>query len=219
MSFLSSAKAESIRSKLGFPRISAPAIFGLALVGMLVLFFAGQAFWNAFTVPEVTVVSSEQSEEGSSTEQTQPKALYVHVVGAVKSPGLYALHEGDRVEAAVAAAGGFTDEANQQSVNLARELIDGEQVLVASTAQTETSASVDGSSTQIGSDSGTTGKVNINTADAEALKTLDGVGDATAAKIIDYRTKNGPFKSIDGIKEVSGIGEKRFEAIKDAITI
>ena len=120
------------------------------------------------------------------------------------------------------AAGGFTDNANDSSVNLARVLSDGEQVSVASKkSSTINTEDVDSSVSEISpnSSNSTPNKININTASTEELMTLDGIGEATAEKIITYRQEQGSFKSIDEIKEVSGIGDKKYEAIKDFITV
>ena len=120
------------------------------------------------------------------------------------------------------AAGGFTDNANDSSVNLARVLSDGEQVSVASkNSSTINTKDVDSSVSEISpnSSNSTPNKININTASTEELMTLDGIGEATAEKIITYRQEQGSFKSIDEIKEVSGIGDKKYEAIKDFITV
>ena len=132
-----------------------------------------------------------------------------------------------RVEDAVDAAGGFMRKADKASLNLARVLVDGEQIDVpakggtasASISSAYSSSAATASARSGAAASASTEKVNINQATAEELKTLDGVGDATAQKIIDYRTANGPFQSIEDIKNVSGIAEKRFEAIADRICV
>ena len=108
-------------------------------------------------------------------------------------------------------AGGFTDKADKSSLNLAKQLEDGEQILIPDIGASS-GGSVSGS---MSSD----GKININTADLAALQTLSGVGPATAQKIIDYRTANGKFKTIEDIKKVSGIGDKTFQKFKDKICV
>lgn len=108
------------------------------------------------------------------------------------------------------AAGGFTKNADQNSLNLAKTLEDGEQVMIPAIGGTSSGAEASGSSN---------GKVNINTADLATLETLSGVGPATAQKIIDYRNAHGKFKSIEEIKKVSGIGEKTYEKFKDKICV
>lgn len=135
--------------------------------------------------------------------------IYVHILGEVTRPGLYELREGDRAVDAVAAAGGFTDAADQAQLNLARFLVDGEQIYVPVIG--ETPAAAEG--TSVG------GKVNINTADEPTLETLPRVGPAMAQRIIDWRTANGRFTAVEDLMNVTGIGEKTFEGLKDLITV
>ncbi|MGV8884883.1 MAG: ComEA family DNA-binding protein [Microbacteriaceae bacterium] len=137
-------------------------------------------------------------------------AIYVHVLGAVMLPGLYALREGDRAVDAVAAAGGFADGADQAQLNLARFVTDGEQIIVP----------VEGASPP-GSVTGTNvpGKVNLNTADGVTLETLPRVGPSMAARIIAWRETNGRFVAIEDLMSVSGVGEKTFDALKDLVTV
>jgi competence protein ComEA len=135
-------------------------------------------------------------------------AIFVHILGAVTRPGLYQLREGDRVVDAVAAAGGFTDGADDAQVNLARFLSDGEQITVPLIG-----------ATPAGPAGTSNGKVNINTADATALETLPRVGPAMAARIIAWRDANGRFTTVDDLRSVSGIGDRTFDALKDLITV
>lgn len=136
-------------------------------------------------------------------------AIYVHILGAVGRPGLYQLREGDRGVDAIAAAGGFLDTADQAQLNLARLLIDGEQIVVPVIGETPAVAP------------GTTanGLVNLNTADAATLDTLPRVGPAMAARIIDWRESNGPFTAIEDLMNVSGVGDKTFEGLRDRVTV
>lgn len=128
---------------------------------------------------------------------------FVHVVGQVHRPGLYELPAGDRVVDAVSAAGGFTHAADQAGVNLAEVVTDGEQIVV---SKKGASAGGDGATSG--------GKVNINTADVTGLETLDGIGPALAQRILDYRKAHGSFSSVNDLQNVSGIGDKKFAAIK-----
>lgn len=128
----------------------------------------------------------------------------VHVTGAVESPGLYTLDSGARVKDAVDAAGGFTQDAVQSSVNLARLLSDGEQILVLAESQLA---------------QGGSGYISINQADATQFEKLPGIGPSTAKKIIDFRAKIGSFSQVEQLLEVPGIGPKLFEQIRDQITL
>lgn len=144
-----------------------------------------------------------QNTSSSSVEillPTPSEEIEVYVSGEVQKPGVYFLHESARMDDAVKAAGGFTPEADQTATNLAGILRDGDQVHVYQTG--ESSA-----------------LININTADAWLLEALPGIGPSTAEAIIEYRTANGPFESIDGLKEVKGIGDSTFEKFADKITV
>lgn len=137
-------------------------------------------------------------------------ALYVHVLGAVARPGLYRLGSGSRAIDAIAAAGGLTDAADQGSVNLARPLTDGEQLVIGlqGAAPPPTGAAANQG-----------GKVNLNTADASALETLPGIGPAMAQRILDWRAANGRFSSVEDLLGITGIGAKTFADLKDLVTV
>jgi competence protein ComEA len=135
--------------------------------------------------------------------------IFVHVLGAVERPGLYELAEGSRAVDAVAAAGGFTDVADQSGINLARFVTDGEQLRVPAVGEAPPS--------QPGTTAG--GLVNLNTADATTLETLPRVGPALAGRIIDWREANGGFGSVEDLRNVTGIGDKTFADLKDLVTV
>lgn len=153
-------------------------------------------------------------EEKPSVATTSSEKIYVDICGQVKHPGVYQFSEGDRVVKAVEAAGGFTSKAAAESINQAEKMKDGQQIYVPSKkekskdAQTEKEA-VDSFS----------GKVNINTADAQELMTLSGIGEAKAADIIAYRQEHGPFSKPEDIMKIQGIKEGVYRKIKDKITI
>lgn len=157
---------------------------------------------------------------GGSAGAVSPSAarVYVQVVGQVVRPGLYQVRDGDRVMDAVAAAGGFTDAADQAGVNLARVVSDGEQIRIPAVGEAPVAGS--GGAASGGAAGAVPGaKVNLNTADAAALETLPRVGPATAQKIIDWRTKNGRFRSVQDLRSVSGIGDATFAQLKDLVTV
>jgi len=131
----------------------------------------------------------------------EPSAeIVIDVSGEVIVPGLYTLSEGDRTEDAIEAAGGFTDIADQSSINMARHLRDGDHIHVYG----------QGDSRQ---------RININTAEDWLLEALPGIGQATARAIIEYRTEHGRFEEIEDIKKIKGIGETTFEKLADKITV
>jgi competence protein ComEA len=141
-----------------------------------------------------------------------PATIRVYVTGAVQKPGVYTLHAGDRVEDALNAAGGATAEADLTRINLAARVSDGQQLYVVQKGETPPALP-----TTAGS-SGQPGKININTASLAELDTLPGIGQVTAQKIIDYRTKNGPFKSIQELKDQKIVTSSTYDKIKDLIT-
>lgn len=149
---------------------------------------------------------------GTTAKQAKASAatIFVHVIGAVERPGLFALRDGDRVVDAIAAAGGFTDSADQTQVNLARFVSDGEQLAVP----------VVGAGPPVTAGAGAAGaKVNLNTADFTTLETLPRVGPAMAQRIIDWRTSKGRFSSVEDLMSVTGVGDKTFEQLKELVTV
>ena len=151
-----------------------------------------------------------------------PAPLTIFVNGAVVSPGVVEIPANGRLQDAIAAADGFTDEANAAVVNLAQPLQDGVQIYVPTTNEEETAVSqpstvVIESAPESSTISGSL--ININTATSADLETLPGIGPSTAAKIISHRQDNGDFSSIEAIMDVSGIGEAKFAAMSALITI
>ncbi|MBQ6377071.1 MAG: helix-hairpin-helix domain-containing protein [Lachnospiraceae bacterium] len=173
--------------------------------------------------------------EGNAEEQPirgnvqDIKTIVVYICGAVKYPGVYTFPEGGRVCEAVAAAGGFAEDAEAVSLNLAAFLTDGEQITVL-TKEEAASLPLKGADTCAGpgaaygsgNENGGGAKetpVNLNTADVPQLMSLNGIGEAKAAAIIEYRETNGSFSSAEEIMKVSGIGEGLYAKIKDHITV
>jgi competence protein ComEA len=143
--------------------------------------------------------------------------VIVHVLGAVAHPGLLTLRAGDRVQAAIDAAGGTTDGADLARVNLARPLVDGEQLYVPTVGETPPVALGPAVDAPTGADGGTGDVVDLNTADAGALETLPGIGPALAARIIAWRDANGGFSSVEDLREVNGIGDVRFAELEPLV--
>ena len=138
--------------------------------------------------------------------------LRVHVSGAVTNAGVYSFRNGDRVEDAVAAAGGFTAEANPDGINLAARLADGQQVVIPKKGDPPTSLSNTGAGAP-------TRKVSINSGSLAELDVLPGIGPVTGQKIIDFRVKNGPFLKLEDLTENKLVPSSTFEKIKDLITL
>ncbi len=142
----------------------------------------------------------------------------VHVVGAVRRPGLYRLREGARVADAVARAGGATGRAELAALNLAAPLVDGIQVLVPRRAVTNGATSPEAEDDLGSATAGLGSKPSLASATAEELDELPGVGPITAQKILDYRAEHGPFRSVDDLDAVPGIGPTRVEQLRDLVT-
>lgn len=171
-----------------------------------------------------SVTDTAQTLGAAETEQVSTSAhVVVHVDGAVMLPGVYELADGARVNDAIELAGGLTAEADTSTLNLAAKLADGQKVTVPLVGESTNSAS-SGEATLSADGSGSSAAaantlVNINTASADELDTLPGVGPSTAATIIQDREESGPFTSIEDIMRISGIGEKKFAKIKDYICV
>jgi competence protein ComEA len=152
--------------------------------------------------------------------------LTVHVAGAVASPGVVRLPDGSRVVDAVVAAGGLRPDADPDRVNLAARLVDAQRVVVPVAGQPVPAEVIPAAPGAGAAGSGSTGApgapdgpIDLNTASAAELETLPGVGPATAAAIVDHRTRSGPFRSVDGLLEVRGIGEAKLGAVRDLVTV
>ncbi|BES64835.1 helix-hairpin-helix domain-containing protein [Gottschalkiaceae bacterium SANA] len=179
----------------------------IALIALAGLLFFGRQMQDV-DLSEIETMEAEPMEKNGDVEHEAE--LVVHIAGEVFEPGVYALRSGARVIEAIQAAGGETNFANLEKLNLARILVDGEQIIVPSTLETD----VQVAENQPQAD----GKVNINRAKEMELEGLTGIGPTKAQAIIDYRTQH-PFQSIEEIQSVSGIGQKTYEKICDQITI
>lgn len=169
--------------------------------------------------------SNNEVEFKLGIKEKENKTIMVDISGEIITPGVVKLPEGSRIIDAITAAGGKTEDADLSKVNLAYILDDGVQLYIPryneklekEIVQTEPGVGIiqEGINTTSKKDS----KVNINTANKEKLATLPGIGEGTAEKIIEYRSKTGKFKAIDEIKKIPGIGESKFKSLKDKITI
>lgn len=173
-----------------------------------------------------TVEETEQEEREMTDEipsvTPEPQEIFVDVCGAVNQPGVYEMDPDSRVFQAIEVAGGMTEEASGISVNQAQPLSDGQQVYVPTVQEAEEGSFVPAvpETTGTGESMGTEdGIVNLNTADAETLKTLSGIGDSKAQAILAYREEHGGFSSIEEIMKVPGIKESTFSMIKDKIAV
>lgn len=189
---------------------------------------------------DLEVNNTQASNQTNETEKETEETIVVHISGAVNIEGIVELEAGSRIANAIEKAGGVKENADMTDINLAYPLEDGMKIHIPTKEETEAnknnenmidesyiisssggvSSKEDTNSTQGSSSTSTSSKkVNINTATQEELDTLPGIGPSIASKIIDYREQNGKFNSIEEIKEVSGIGDAKYEKIKDSITI
>ena len=170
---------------------------------------------------EVAAVSKDSSSEKEvkkeeKEESPEQDLVTVDVKGAVKSPGIYDLPVGSRVNDAVQKAGGLTEQADSKSLNLAQKVSDEALVYVPTKGEEVASQQIASGTT---SSTSKEKKVNLNKASLEELKQVKGLGGKRAQDIIDHRETNGKFKSVDELKKVSGIGAKTIEKLKDYVTV
>ncbi|MCP9466782.1 MAG: helix-hairpin-helix domain-containing protein [Candidatus Granulicatella sp. P6S_S16_bin.50.1] len=187
-----------------------------ALIGgiLLILVGVGGLFSKREeSVEGTTVVETTMLVEKTEVSTTQETVIFVDIKGAVKNPGVYQMKVGDRVKDALDAAGGLTDEADSQKVNLAKRL--GDQMVIVVSKVGEEAEEIPAGATS--KEEAKEGKVNINTATVEELKTLKGVGEKKAEAIIEYRKKNGSFQTKEDLMKVRGIGKKLFESFQERI--
>jgi competence protein ComEA len=196
----------------GFPITRRRVLAGALLLAALLL-LASRHLRDAGApkAPRPTAIVAEKPSAAAS-----PK-LVVHVVGAVRRPGLYRLREGSRIADAVARAGGATPKADLALVNLAAPLSDGVQVVLPRRLPAAGPAGAGGAATSSGAPGALQGPVHLNTATLEELDALPGVGPVTAQKILDYRQENGGFASVDELDAVPGIGPARMEQLREAV--
>ena len=194
------------------------------LLGLVVILVLGMSlvYWRQIAPTRqaneahknAILINTENDTETVALNDPEPSKIIIHVAGAVQKSGVYHLCEGDRVIDAIAIAGGASEEADLDALNLAQPIIDGQRVWVPKVGEQG-----EGPQSTNYDQSSDSGKVNINTGDTNQLQKLNGIGPAMAQRIIDYRANNGPFKQIEDIKQVSGIGDKRFEQLKEHITV
>ena len=185
-----------------------------------------QLFLYAAAIVAVALVGARYlKQEGGHAQARAPGPIkverssggfaFVHVTGAVRHPGVYRLPGWARLDLAVKRAGGPAKGADIEGVNLAAKIADGQQVVV----PRKGAAGAGAASVAAGVDAGgaPAGPISLNTATPDQLDQLDGVGPATIQKILAWRKEHGGFRSVDDLKQISGIGPKRFEALKDKV--
>ena len=219
----------SPRARIGIGAAIVLVILALAItVGIGILRGAAAPVENIPGTGEASGTTRPQddtfadTDTDTDTDTTMARSVYIHVSGAVVAPGLYVLKDGARVVDALSAAGGFAAGSDEQAVNLARPLSDGEQLHVPLLGEVPGTAA--GEAGEAGGSGGASlpagdGRVNLNTADAAQLDTLPRIGPAMAQRILDWREANGRFTSVEDLLAVPGIGDKMLEALRDLVSI
>lgn len=193
-------------------------IIGSAVILIILSLFLIVVYVNSKPIDDVSnnkeEIFREQSAAGNTMEQSSSD-ITVYINGEVKNPGVYKLKQDSRVQDLVKACGGFTNEANSYKLNLAKKLKDEDYIYVDKKSDNENLQLQNG----LQGETSENAKININTATKEELKTIPGIGDVTAQKIIDYREQNGGFSSMEDLKNIDRIGDKTLEKIKDKADI
>ena len=200
------------------------AIAGIVAIGIMYFIYNRNQVKEDINIENEILVNSVITNENNTNDDI----VVIHITGSVKNPGIVKLKEGSRIEDAIEAAGGLTENADITKVNLAYVVEDGTKIKIPSASEEDI-----GDEDIIDSKSGdniiieenavpsnnSTQTININKATEKEFETLPGIGPSLASKIIEYRNQNGKFESIEDIKNVNGIGDNKYEKIKDLITV
>ena len=200
------------------------AIAGIVAIGIMYFIYNKNQVKEDINIENEILVNNVITNENNTNDDI----VIIHITGSVKNPGIVKLKEGSRIEDAIEAAGGLTEIADITKVNLAYVVEDGTKIKIPSASEEDI-----GDEDIIDSKSGdniiieenavpsnnSTQTININKATEKEFETLPGIGPSLASKIIEYRNQNGKFESIEDIKNVNGIGDNKYEKIKDLITV
>lgn len=217
---------ERMRRALGVPVLAGIAVFTIAVVVAVALVWFRPHQVEA--APSATEAGRSVADPGRSAAEASPQRSasngppddgprFVHVVGAVEHPGVFRMPAGARVEDAVEAAGGPTEDAVVAGVNLARAVQDGEQILIPNRSDAAEPSAGGGAASGGAGGPGGAARIDLNQVDAAGLEALPRIGPALAQRIVDWRTTNGRFRSVDDLLEVPGIGEKTLDGFRDAV--
>ena len=203
----------------------------LIAIGGVIIFVIGYYLYTTTSnesYEQLDIISEEQDNQNKeNVEKEQEEMIVVHIAGEVKKPGIVKTKEGARIADIIEEAGGLTENANITNINLAYIIEDGQKITKPSKnqkveAKQEEYIQTENEQGIINEEQGISNKnqvLNINKATKEELQTLQGIGESTADKIITYRKENGNFKQIEDIKNVPGIGDAKYENIKDKISV
>ncbi|MEA1939483.1 MAG: helix-hairpin-helix domain-containing protein [Candidatus Caldatribacteriota bacterium] len=200
----------------------------IVLITIIIIVAGSLLYKNYYSRNTFDIVSPVETTIDNNNAPIEEKEipLIVHVAGAVEEPGVYQLDKDDRVIDAIKAAGGETEKANLDAINLAAFIKDGQKIIVPfivsdNPDEVDKNKVFNNSEITYSSSSSfsSNSKININVVNESRLQDLPGIGPVLSGRIVDYRNQNGLFGMIDDIKDVSGIGEKKFEGIKDLICV
>ena len=201
----------------------------IIIIVILVIIFIGWKFYGSLNNTDIEnndfLVNDTKEEKKNDNEEEETMA--VHVTGEVKNPGVVKIKEGSRIEDIIEAAGGLTENADITNINLAYVVEDGVKIKIPAVGDDELSKEsyiIEGMGENFSIAEGnvenhSNSLININTATQSELETLPGIGPSIASRIIEYRNQNGKFKTVNDIKNVTGIGNNKFEKIKEFIKV
>lgn len=189
------------------------AIGIIAIVGIIK---AVDIYYEKNNTEQISISNFIENETEDEKDNTKIK---VYITGEVKNQGVIELEEGDRIADAIEKAGGQTEQASLKNVNLAYQLEDGQKIYIPNINDTETEIIDDGASGVVNDATIKQTVVNINKADEKELQSLNGIGESLATSIVQYRKENGKFETIEDLKNVPGIGDSKFENIKEYIKV
>ncbi len=204
--------------------LSRPAAIGIAVLAAAAVALGASYLWRAHATPVPLTAAAVGSHSAASTTASvrassptasaKPSLVVVDVAGKVRHPGVVRLPQGSRVVDAIAAAGGSLRGVDLTTLNLARTLQDGEQVVVGAAGPPQTTGTSSGTAAPASA-----GPLDLNSATLEQLETLPGIGPALGQRIIDWRTAHGHFSTVDELREVSGIGDARFADLAPRVRV
>jgi competence protein ComEA len=180
-----------------------------ALVSISVIAIGVALYFTLSSRSEVLASPDPVQVKKLNSSETTTALLFIHVAGKVAKPGVYPVLKGSRVVDAIAAAGGALKGTDLSDINLARQVVDGEQIYVSNAT----------ASSRAGNGASYNGKININRAGLSGFDSLPGIGPVIAGRIVAYRKANGPFQSVDDLQKVNGVGAKTFERIKGRLSL
>lgn len=199
----------------------------LIAIGGVIVFVIGYYIYTTTSnesYEQLDIISEEKDNQNKeNVENKQEEMIVVHIAGEVKKPGIVKIKEGARIADIIEEAGGLTENANITNINLAYIIEDGQKITIPSKDEKEEKENITTESGEgiINEEQGISSQkqININKATKEQLCELQGIGESTADKIITYRKENGNFKQVEDIKNVPGIGDAKYENIKDKISV